>query len=49
MNEDYLGYFLDENSLFYRTEITEDNILCFGYHTVGDPSMPILSQALWYK
>ena len=49
MNEDYLGYFLDEDSLFYRTEITEDNILCFGYHTVGDPSMPILSQALWYK
>ena len=48
MNEDYIDYFLDENCLF-RTEITEDNILCFGYHTVGDPSMPILSQALWYK
>ena len=48
MNEDYIDYFLDENCLF-RTEITEDNILCLGYHTVGDPSMPILSQALWYK
>ena len=46
MNEDYLEYYLDEESP-YETVVTEEHILNLTPHTVGDSEMPLLSQARW--
>lgn len=45
MNEDYLDFYLNEPE--HLTVVDDESITSLYTHIVGDPDIPILSQALW--